>query len=314
MPGIRSFVRIGSYVVLVASVLFLGAVATQAATNFIHIATATNVTENYTKIDNANTNGNPSARLLVTMNLSPYGVPAVVDNHPIGVRYDPGFLKWAIYNEDVADMPVGAAFNVRILDTAATSNILQVAASSNIVSTWTVITNSLTNNNKTAIVFTTHNWNPSGGTTGTYDNHTTGVWYYNGTNWAVYNERISGADNTLPVGAAFNTEMFSSTGGNVFLHLSTNSSSPGAAPSFKPHYTIIDNPLTNGNPKAILFVEHNWSPASGGTQGTYTYITSPVAVNYLPAELKWAIVLTDSEKNLPVGAAFNVMVTSGPLR
>lgn len=310
MSQTMSFARVSQLVALVVLVLSLGAVVTQAAANFIHIATFSNITENYTTIDNALINGNPSARLLVTMNLSPDGIPAVVDEHPVGVWYSPGFQKWAIYNEDVADMPVGAAFNVRVLDAASSNTLLQVATSSNIVNNWTIITNSLIDGNTGAIVFATHNWNPSGGNTGTYDNRTTGVWY-NGSKWAIYNERVTGADNAMPVGAAFNTEMFAARGGNVFIHLSTSSNTPTVPPSFKTPYTIIDNPLTNGNPKAVLFIEHNWNPPSGGTSGTYTYITSPLAVNYLPAELKWAIVNT-SGQGLPIGAAFNVMVTSGP--
>lgn len=310
MSGNRLSVQICSRAILVVSALLFCAVVTQAATNFVHIATTANITENYTNIDNVLINGNPTARLLVTMNLSPDGVPAVVDAHAVGVWYSPGFQKWAIYNEDVADMPVGAAFNIRVLDATASGSLLQVAASSNIVNNWTIITNSLTDGNTGAVVFATHNWNPSGGNTGTYDNHTTGVWY-NGSKWAIYNERTTGADNAMPVGAAFNTEMFASRGGNVFVHLSTSNNTPTVAPSFKTPYTIIDNPLTNGNPRAILFIEHNWNPQSGGTSGTYTYITSPVAVNYLPAELKWAIVNT-SGQGLPIGAAFNVMVTSAP--
>lgn len=55
--------------------------------------------------------GNRAVRLIVTPNWSPVGGPNVYDNHPVGVWFDAA-RGWAIYNEDRAPMPAGAAFNV----------------------------------------------------------------------------------------------------------------------------------------------------------------------------------------------------------
>ena len=291
---------------LAAAVLALLSVVSLAnAANFVHIATAANTRGDHTDIDNPVINGRPlSTRLLVTPTLSPNGTAAVVDNHPVGVWYNGSTQKWSIFNEDKASMPVGAAFNVRIQDTAATNTPIQTAQQTNARSNSTYITNALTDGNPNAIVMITPNWNPDG-VGGTYSNHNTGVWY-NGKQWAIYNEdRL-----TMPVDASFNTELFSAAGDGVFVHTATSSNTPNVLPSFGQVYTIIDNPMTNGNPRAILFVTHNWNPT--GKAGLY--VDSPLAVNYLSAEQKWAIVATSSSETaspMPIGAAFNVLVTSG---
>ena len=55
---------------------------------FVHTATAGNIAGNYTKIDNALTNGNPNAIVFTTPNWNPGGVGGTYDNHNIGVWYD----------------------------------------------------------------------------------------------------------------------------------------------------------------------------------------------------------------------------------
>jgi len=81
---------------------------------FIHIADSTNIIQNYTLIDNPNLNGNPNAIFLVTANWNPGGTGGVYNTSPIGVWYDAGTAKWGIFNQDLAPMPEGAAFNIFI--------------------------------------------------------------------------------------------------------------------------------------------------------------------------------------------------------
>jgi serine/threonine protein kinase len=69
------------------------------------------------------------------------------------------------------------------------------------------------------------------------------------------------------------------------------------------NYTIIDNPLTNGNPNAILLVTQNWNP--GGGNGTYN--NHPVGVWYDGTH--WAIFNQDLASMTPQ-AFFNVMLLS----
>jgi len=81
---------------------------------FIHRATAPS--GNFTIIDHPMTNNDPNVILIVTQNWNPGGTgPAVYNAHPIGVFYATGSHKWAIFNEDIVEMPTNAAFNVLVI-------------------------------------------------------------------------------------------------------------------------------------------------------------------------------------------------------
>ena len=81
---------------------------------FVHRATEENVSQNSTYIDHPISNGNPAAILVVTPNWNPEGSPGIYNAHPIGVWYDSEAQRWAVFNQDLADMPVEAGFNVRL--------------------------------------------------------------------------------------------------------------------------------------------------------------------------------------------------------
>ena len=166
---------------------------------FVHAATAANITENWTYIDHPLTNDNPNAIVLVTQNWNPGGTGGTYNNHPIGVWYAHGTKKWAVFNQDLAAMPVGAAFNV-LIPTVDTSVFVHIARAGNISGNYTLIDHPLTNNAPNAIVLVTQNWNPSG-VGNTYNNHPIGVWYSsNAQKWSVFNQDLA----AMPVDAAFN--------------------------------------------------------------------------------------------------------------
>jgi len=85
------------------------------STVFVQHAGAGNITNNYTDIDNPSTNGKQAAVVLITQNWNPGGSGGTYNNHPVGVWYNAGKGKWSIFNEDHANMPSGAAFNVLVL-------------------------------------------------------------------------------------------------------------------------------------------------------------------------------------------------------
>lgn len=79
------------------------------------VAATSNVVANSLYLSNipALSGGNTAVQIVVTPNWSPNGGgPNVYNNHAIGVWYDAARRQWAIYNEDQAPMPIGAAFNV----------------------------------------------------------------------------------------------------------------------------------------------------------------------------------------------------------
>jgi hypothetical protein len=90
-------------------------VATADEDTFVHAATVANITGNWTTIDHPLTNENPNAIVFVTQNWNPGGTSGKYNDHPIGVWYDNGEKKWAIFNQDLAAMPDGADFNVMVI-------------------------------------------------------------------------------------------------------------------------------------------------------------------------------------------------------
>jgi hypothetical protein len=92
-----------------------GAGVNTATAVFVHRATAPNVFQHRTCIENALCNGDPDAILIVTHNWSKDGAASRYETSPVGVYYEFSNERWMIYHEDLADMPVGRAFNVMIV-------------------------------------------------------------------------------------------------------------------------------------------------------------------------------------------------------
>lgn len=261
-------------------------VLTAGAGTFVHTATAGNTSSDHTYIDNPLTNGHPNAIVFITQDFNPGGTGGTYDNHPIGVFYTGG--KWAIYDQDGVDVPLTASFNVLVL--VPSSNIFvhtTTADNGGGVAPYTLMDNALTNGHSNAIVFTTPNFNP-GGVGGTGHNHNINM-YYNGSQWAILNQDAV----YIPVGVAFNV-LVPDPDTSVFVHKAT-------AVNILSHSTVIDYPLTNGKPDAIILVTPNFNP--GGVGGTYD--SSPIGVFYDGS--KWRI-FNQSGAAMPVGAAFNVFI------
>jgi hypothetical protein len=79
---------------------------------FVHVASADTLDGDRSVIDHRWLNAQPDLQLIVTQNWNPGGAPGVYNDHPIAVDYDPDSGKWSIVNQDGADMPENAAFNV----------------------------------------------------------------------------------------------------------------------------------------------------------------------------------------------------------
>lgn len=88
-------------------------------TTYLHKSTVDNTDGHITQIDHPDCNGNPNAKVIITQN---WGTNGKFNNHEVGVYYNG--VRWAIYNEDKADLTVGAAFNVLIVkeELASTNN------------------------------------------------------------------------------------------------------------------------------------------------------------------------------------------------
>ncbi len=259
--------------------------ASSLGVQFVHVATAANIYASYTTIiDNPLTNGDPNAKIIVTPNDNPGDTGGINDPHPIGVIFSSG--KWAIFNQDSVAMPVGAAFNV-IIPTAGAGVFVQKTT---IAGPSTNIDSVLTDSHPNAMILVTPNYNPGGACPCVPANFHIGL-EYSGTKWSIFTQ-----DNSLmPLNAAFNVFVLPA-GGGVFVHTATVGNTTNV------YSTYIDNPLTNGNPNAIIFVTQNWNP-NGVISGTND--DHPIGVFYNGS--KWEIYNQDLVA-MQVDAAFNVLV------
>jgi hypothetical protein len=128
-----------------------------------------------------------------------------------------------------------------------------------------------------------------------YD-HNIGVWYegVNEKKWAIFNQDRA----AIPAGATF--EVIIPPASETFVHYATLDNTEGNS-------TYLDNPLTNGEPDALLTVTQNWNP--GGGRGVYN--DHPIGVPYKADIGKWAIYNRDGT-TMPDGAAFNIAVSRVP--
>src|SRR5690242_4399098 len=91
----------------------------------------------------------------------------------------------------------------------------------------------------------------------------------------------------------------SGSGAYLYAHTAASANTSG-------DYTLIDNPVSNNNPNAIIFVTASWNPG-----GTYTgFDNHQVGVWYNAWAGKWGIFNEDTT-NMPIGASFNVYVLPG---
>ena len=172
--------------------------------------------------------------------------------------------------------------------TDAGARFIHVATDVNTGGSFTRIDHPLSNNDQSAIIHVTQNWNPPG-TSGTYNPDAVGVSYDPfGDIWEIINKE-GGA--MLP-GASFNI-WIPPVDAATFVHTSTSG-------SISYNYTVIDHPLTNNNPNAVLLVTQNFSAAGGSAFNDHR-----LGVWYNGSA--WSIFNQDSAA-MPVHASFNITV------
>ncbi|CAA9402282.1 MAG: hypothetical protein AVDCRST_MAG01-01-1108 [uncultured Rubrobacteraceae bacterium] len=167
-------------------------------TAFVHAATGANSRGDYTYLDHPRINGDPDAVVLAQPSPGRGGQAGAAYGHNVGVWYEPTKERWAIFNQDLAAVPAGSAFEVVV--PPAGLGFVHRTALPNTVGNATYLDNLLTNGEPGTEVSVTQNWNPGGGN-GVYNDHPVGVLYDEDVErWLVYNED----DSRMPEGAAFN--------------------------------------------------------------------------------------------------------------
>lgn len=83
-------------------------------TNMVHSADKINSSSYSTFISHPDANDNPDAHIFITQFWNPNSKFGKYNNREVGVYYDEGRGRWAIFNENLVKMDSGVAFNVMI--------------------------------------------------------------------------------------------------------------------------------------------------------------------------------------------------------
>lgn len=118
-------------------------------------------------------------------------------------------------------------------------------------------------------------------------NHRVGV-YYDGSRWGIFNE--DEIDVTLD--SAFFVYVANPASDVVYKHITTSGNVTGA------NYTVLDHPMLNENPDAVVNVQHVWNGY---------YLNENPGVWYDPARKRWTI-YNNGYAEMKPGQAFNVLV------
>ena len=166
--------------------------------SFVHVATDANSRGDYTYLDHPAINGDPDAVVLVVPAPDRGSAGEGAYDHNIGVWYEPGAKKWAVFNQDRAAVPAGTAF--RVVVPRESEGFVERLSSAPSGANGTYLDHPLLNGEPEAVVSVTQNWNPGGGS-GVYNDHPVGLDYDTGRGrWLVYNTDLA----PMKEGAAFN--------------------------------------------------------------------------------------------------------------
>jgi hypothetical protein len=251
------------------------------ASSFVHKADATNSYPNLTYFDNPLINRDANAFIFALHNWNPFGAGTSVYNKKLGVFYTGSV--WSIFDQDATPVSEGVYFNVAIAPKT-DSAFLHTTTASNIISNYTTIDNPLLNGNPNVKILVQHRYVSS------YNNKNVGVWYNTGgSKWTIFNQDYS----AMEAGKDFNVWLLNDN--KSFVHIVDSSNNIGS-----PSYSYLDNPLTNNNPNADIFITSLLDNSS-------LYNDHVVGVWYDDAAQKWVLYNEDLTQHI-IGAKYNVYV------
>jgi hypothetical protein len=155
--------------------------------SYAHLATAANISGHFTTLDQSYLNSTSDAIVLATSNWD-FSGSGVYNNHHIATGY---FGSWFVLNQDFADIPLNAAFNIYAQDPSPNAYVHTVAAHNRTLFESTMLDHPLLNGVACAQVHVTQK-------VGTVNDHPYDV-YYDGGRWHIYNQDLA----TMPLGIEF---------------------------------------------------------------------------------------------------------------
>lgn len=195
--------------------------------------------------------------------------------------------------------PLAAAAPAQALTVTVASHFVWTATSANTSGDTSFISNGATNGQPGDLLFVTPNWNASGLCGCVYEQAPLGVWYDSSNHeWGVFRED----GGSMPANMAYNVLAVpaSQVSSSVFVQTSTSANTSG-------DFTLINSPMTNGNPNARLQVTQNWNPNGSGGR----YNPHNIGVWYDSAAGEWGIFNEDLAA-MQTGLSFNVLVGATP--
>ncbi len=261
---------------------------------YVHTATAANIITNSTYIDHPDLNNHPNAPIVFCHVWNPNLMTPVYNDKVDGLWYDPSAHKWAIYNEDLSDIVIGAHFFVYI---ASDPNdvITHVATPATISGSLNQVTTiddpDFNNADSGPYAVFSHYWNPHG----IYNTNLDGFYYDN----SIHRRQIYNEDNVTPIPTNAAYKILKNGSGVVarFTHVSNAANITG-------NFTLIDNPNLNNNPNATFVFSHYY-----GISGHDAYVTHKISAFYSGSLHKWAL-YTEDHSAFPSDAAIDIIVAN----
>lgn len=190
-----------------------------AGTTFVHRATGGNSRGDYTYLSHPEIDGDPDAFVFVEPAPDEGSAGDGAYDHNLGVWYEPGKRKWAVFNQDRAAVPAGTAFRIAIPKgpgtfvhrfsapddtlTSSASASASASPSGGAPANDTYLDHPLLNGEPEADLSVTQNWNPGGGG-GVYNDHPVDIRYDPARErWVIFNQDLA----SFKDGASFNVSV-----------------------------------------------------------------------------------------------------------
>lgn len=241
---------------------------------FDHRATKANSRGDYTYLDDPSINGEPDATVFAVPVFGGVDSKDGAYHHNIGVWYEAGRRRWAIFNQDRAGVSPKAGF--RVVIPREDEVFVHRATRKNTTGNGTYIDDPLANGMPDAGLSVTQNWNPGGGR-GVYNDHPVDVKYdADRAMWKIFNKDSS----DMPVGASFNVTV--SAAARATSVDATGLDVDGGFPQYRDFYSegdpttpvdlVSDNPSVGAIPPVKPF---NFGRDPGGPEDKTLYLTIP---------------------------------------
>lgn len=266
-------------------------------TTFIHKATPANIScgsDHCTIINHPLTNNNPRAILFVTQTWKETDgyLPNPTE---VGVFYKNG--KWGIVNEDQSAMPEDRAFNVQVMSEG--PRVFKHETSlANLYPGFehiTAINHPSVNEAASRFLLVTRN---HGTTLNKLFPHEVGVWYDDNAEWwTIFSED----EIDMPVGLVYNVQSVSAPASVAFTWVTSEDN----VSEDTPYRTMIESPILNNRPNAIIQVAQSYTVAGVDTN---EYNPHEIGLYYVIADGRW-VILNQDGADMPLGAAFNIYVS-----